>query len=197
MNALQSYDFAPVMNYPDPDRLFVLDLSKGYDPDFIRTKTWAVGKYNEKRTGMYTAEQYRGKRDIHMGIDIWTRAGAPVFSFYDGKIAYMKDHRQDGNYGPTLVLEYKLNANSLFALYGHLSRASLDKLKVGQKVERGQKIAELGSEEVNGGWAPHLHFQLSAEDPGGADMPGVVADEEREQALQTYPDPRLVLGDLY
>jgi len=197
MNDLSPYDFAPVMNYPEPDDLFVLDLSKGYDPDFIRTKKWAVGKYNEKRTGMYTAEQYQGKRNIHMGIDIWTKAGAPVYSFYDGKIAYMKDHRQDGNYGPTLVLEYKLNADTLFALYGHLSRASLDGFKVGQKVERGQKIAELGSEEVNGGWVPHLHFQLSVKDPGRADMPGVVGDEERKKALVLYPDPRLILGNLY
>ncbi|HET6528601.1 MAG TPA: hypothetical protein VFG39_07595, partial [Balneolaceae bacterium] len=59
------------------------------------------------------------------------------------------------------------------------------------------KIAEIGTEEVNGGWAPHLHFQLSVDDPGKADLPGVVSDDEREQALELYPDPRLVLGELY
>lgn len=197
MNDLSDFNFAPVMNYPAPNQLFVFNLSGGYDPDLIRTKKWAVGRYNEKRTGMYTAEYYKGERNIHMGIDIWTRVGAPVFSFYAGKVAYKKDHRQKGNYGPAFVLKYELNEVTLFALYGHLSRESLDKFKVGEKVERGQKIAELGSEEVNGGWVPHLHFQLSVEDPGQPDMPGVVAEKDREEALGIYPDPRLVLGNIY
>jgi murein DD-endopeptidase MepM/ murein hydrolase activator NlpD len=195
MADFSKYDFNPVMNYPE--ELYVFDLSRNYDPEFIRSKKWAIGKYNEKRTGMYKAKQYRGKRNIHMGIDIWTEAGAPVFSFYDGRVAYMEDHKQEGNYGPTLIIRYALDATTLFALYGHLSRACLKSLKVGEPVEKGQKIAELGSEEVNGGWVPHLHFQLSNEDPGQADMPGVVANEDREEALQPYPDPRIVLGDIY
>lgn len=197
MNDLSSYNFAPVMHYPDPEQLYVLDLSKGYDPEFIRSKKWAIGKYNEKRTGMYTADQYKGKRNIHMGIDIWTEAGAPVFSFYEGRIAYMKDHRQGGNYGPMLILRYQLDETELFALYGHLDRPSLEKFRIGDRVESGQKIAHLGEKEVNGGWAPHLHFQLSVQDPGQPDMPGVVAEDEREKALALYPDPQLILGKLY
>lgn len=195
MNYFKKYNFAPVMDYPED--LYVFDLSKNYDPDFIASKSWAVGKYNEKRTGMYTAEQYRGKRNIHMGIDIWTSVGSPVFSFYEGTIAYIYDHKQEGNYGPTLVLKYVFDNAVLFGLYGHLSRACLEERQVGEKVQKGQKIAELGGEQVNGGWVPHLHFQLSWEDPGKADMPGVVAHENREEALKTFPDPRIVLGDLY
>lgn len=197
MNDLSSHNFAPVMNYPDPEQLYVLDLSKGYDPEFIRTKEWAIGRYNEKRSGMYTADQYEGKRNIHMGIDIWTEAGAPVFSFHEGSIAYMRDHRQRGNYGPMLIVNYQLQKTELFALYGHLDRQCLAKFKVGDTVERGQKIAHLGREGVNGGWAPHLHFQLSVQNPGEPDMPGVVSEEEREEALELYPDPRLILGKLY
>ena len=49
----------------------------------------------------------------------------------------------------------------------------------------------------NGGWEPHLHFQLSYQEPETHDMPGVVAPSDREEALQIYPDPRLVLGTLY
>ncbi|MGK7371751.1 MAG: peptidoglycan DD-metalloendopeptidase family protein, partial [Candidatus Halalkalibacterium sp. M3_1C_030] len=161
------------------------------------TKPWALGKYNEKRTKMYTAVQYEGKRNIHMGIDIWTDSGAPVFSFYEGTLAYKKNHAQQGNYGPTLVVKYEIGEVTLYALYGHLSLESLSEKEIGQDIEKGQKIAELGDESVNGGWAPHLHFQLSVKDPGGADMPGVVADEFREEALKMYPDPRIVLGDIY
>ena len=42
-----------------------------------------------------------------------------------------------------------------------------------------------------------MHFQLSFEEPLTHDMPGVVADKDHAQALRTFPDPRLVLGDLY
>lgn len=188
-------DFARVMNYPD--EMYIFDFMRHYDPDFISTKKWGIGRYNEKRNGMYVAPQYDNRRNIHMGIDIWTEAGSPVFSFYGGTIAYLRDNNETGNYGPTLVIEYDLNRRKLFALYGHLSRPSLENWSPGDAVGRGEQIATLGKATVNGGWAPHLHFQLSVEDPGEADMPGVVADGERDRALRVYPDPRRVLGDLY
>ena len=195
MTDLSEFEFAPVMDYPE--ELFVFDLTERYDPDFIRTKSWAVGRYNEKRTRMYTAEQYEGKRNIHMGVDIWTKAGAPVYAFYDGILVYKENHNQQGNYGPTLVTRHELGSLTLYALFGHLSESCLDNLEIGESVEKREKIAELGAETVNGGWAPHLHFQLSIQDPGEADMPGVVADEFHEEALKLYPDPRIVLGDIY
>lgn len=191
----EALDFTRVMKYPG--ELFVFDFSGGYDPDFIRTKKWGIGRYDEKRPGMYVAPQYDNRRNIHMGIDIWTEAGSPVFSFYRGTIAYLGDNSETGNYGPTLVVEYDLNTAPLFALYGHLSRPSLEIWSPGDAVGRGEQIATLGTAAVNGGWVPHLHFQLSLEDPGEADMPGVVADEDHERALRVYPDPRKVLGDLY
>ena len=58
-------------------------------------------------------------------------------------------------------------------------------------------MQKAGSEEVNGGWPPHVHFQLSLKEPETHDMPGVVEQEARESALEIYPDPRLVLGLLY
>lgn len=187
--------FVRVMDYPD--EMFVFDFTEGYDPGFIRSKEWGIGRYNEKRSEMYVAPQYQNRRDIHMGIDIWTRAGAKVYSFYEGEVAYMRDNNQPGDYGPTIVVKYSIEETTLFALYGHLSKKSLENISVDKSVSAGQKIAELGTEEVNGGWVPHLHFQLSLEDPGEADMPGVVSEENHEEALLVYPDPRTVLGPLY
>ena len=58
-------------------------------------------------------------------------------------------------------------------------------------------ICWMGDKDENGGWDPHLHFQLSLIEPETHDMPGVVSPEDREQALRDYPDPRLVLGPIY
>lgn len=192
---LSNHTFAPVMDYPDG--MYVFDLSQSYDPQFIASKEWGIGKYNEQRMTMYTAPQYEGQRNIHMGIDIWAAKGKSVYIFADGEVAYMADNREPGNYGPTIVTRHEIEGQGFFALFGHLSRESLEMVFVGQELSRGQKIAELGSEDVNGGWVPHLHFQLSVQDPGEADLPGVVSEADRDEALKRYPDPRLVLGDIY
>lgn len=195
---MNDYNFAKVMDYPDdPSNLYVFDFSKGYDAEFIRTKKWGVGRYNEKRNNMYVTSLFGGERTVHMGIDIWAKKGEPVFSIYDGEVVYLQDNEQPGDYGPTIVIAYKFNDRLLYALYGHLSSKSLQMVSVGEQVKKGQQIAGLGDQDVNGGWVPHLHFQLSTEDPGEADMPGVVAEKDRAEALEKYPDPRLVLDDLY
>jgi murein DD-endopeptidase MepM/ murein hydrolase activator NlpD len=192
-----SFDFAPIMDYPDRGQMKVFDLTGDYDPEYVESFQWGIGKYDERRPNMYTAPQYKNARNIHMGIDIWSEAGQPVYSFYDGTICYKAYHNQRGNYGPTLVLQYKLNSQKLFALYGHLSRTSLNDNSVGERVEKSQQIATVGLKEENGDWVPHLHFQLSWQDPGKADMPGVVSKEEHQKALKSYPDPQLVTGYFY
>lgn len=183
------------MNYPPKMKVF--DLSESYDPDYIRSFKWGIGKYNEKRRNMYNTPQYEGSRNIHMAIDIWTAAGSPVYAFDDGVIAYFQDNNRPGDYGPTIVTKHRLGGETIYALYGHLSKESLEQIEMGQMVQKGEQIATIGAEEVNGGWAPHLHFQLLIKDPGEADMPGVVSDEDHEQALNDFPDPRIVLGELY
>ena len=95
---------------------------------------------------------------------------------------------------PTIVLKHKVNGDFIFALHGHLSVQDLEKNCVGDILNRGEVFASVGTREENGGWPPHLHYQVSWEDPGEADMPGVVAEEEREEALQKYPDPDVILN---
>jgi len=187
--------FAPVVKMPpDPE---ILDLKDGLNVEYIREVRWAIGRYNEKREGMYTAAQYEGRRNIHMGIDFWAPAGHNVYSFYDGVIAYMQDNNQRGNYGPTIVTRHSIGEKNIFALWGHLSRKSLQMHKPGDQISKGEKLAELGDETENGNWPPHLHFQLSWNDPGEADMPGVVSEENHTEVLNIYPDPRIVLGEVY
>ena len=46
----------------------------------------------------------------------------------------------------------------------------------------------MGDKHENGGWEPHLHFNLSLVEPETHDMPGVVSPENRLEALAKYPD---------
>lgn len=186
------------MDHPDdPSEFHVFDFTKGYDAEFIRKQGWGIGRYNEFRTNMYETPLFNNERNLHIGIDIWAPSGEPVYSFWGGEVVYIKDNDNPGDYGPTIVIKYDFDESFLYALYGHLSKESLQMVSVGEVIRKGQQIATLGDKGVNGGWAPHLHFQLAVEDPGKADMPGVVSDDDREEALKTYPDPRIVLGDLY
>ena len=51
--------------------------------------------------------------------------------------------------------------------------------------------ARLGSDDVNGGWLPHLHFQLILEiGEARGDFPGVFRKSERERWRRVCPDPR-------
>lgn len=192
-------DRYPVMNLPENYK--VLDFSSGYESEkifrYIRQGGWAVGGYNEKRPNMYLAPQYENRRNIHLGIDIWAPAGEPVYAPLDGIVRYTEFHDQVGNYGATVVLKHKYKGEDIYALYGHLSLNSLKHAAGLNSVKAGEVIGWLGEEHENGDWPPHLHYQLSRKDPGEADMPGVVSEEEREEALQIYPDPRIILGDIY
>ena len=187
--------FHPVVDYKGP--FHHLDLSQPKDPKQIKALGWAIGGYNEKREAMYLAAHYEGRRNIHVGIDIWHSAGTPLYNFYDGTIVYQRFNDRDLDYGATIVTRHVIQGQELYALWGHLNRAALSYRSVGDPIQAGAKIAEMGPPEENGGWLPHLHLQLSWVDPGEADMPGVVAEEDRQKALNQYPDPRLVLEPLY
>ena len=67
------------------------------------------------------------------------------------------------------------------------------------QVRAGQVIGWIGAahDGINGGWVPHLHFQLSLLQPRIADWPGVVCRQHRDIARRIYPDPRQVLGNLW
>ena len=186
--------FHPVIHLP-PD-VQVLDLSSPEGVEAPRTSVFSVGRYNEVRC-IYTQPLFGGKRNIHVGIDLGAPAGTPVHAFMAGEIFALGNNDKDGDYGPTLVTRHEIEGEEIWALLGHLSLASLEGKTVGQAVARGEVLGWVGQEGENGGWPTHVHFQLSRVEPVGADLPGVVTAEEREQALRDWPDPRCVLGPIY
>ncbi|MES2964005.1 MAG: peptidoglycan DD-metalloendopeptidase family protein [Bdellovibrionota bacterium] len=193
------FEFHPVIAMPEGYEVY--DFTKSYDPKRPRASTHGVGRYDEKRSGMYETElfdpQSSHRRDVHIGVDLAAPVGTEVHAFYDGVIFLTAINPAPGDYGGTIVTEHRLGERTIWALHGHLSHASVAKAKAGAAVKAGDVIGWLGDESENGGWNPHVHFQLSWLRPEKCDMPGVVADRDREQALRDYPDPRLVLGRLY
>lgn len=188
--------YHPVVDYAGP--FDVLDLTDSYDPEAIEKLGWAIGRYDERRrSGMYVSDLYAAGRDHHMGIDIWAPAGTPVYAFADGIVYGAADNANPRDYGPTVVTEHESDGVLFWALWGHLSRRSLSLREAGSRFAGGDIIGYMGGDDENGGWAPHLHLQLSVLPPHGADMPGVVAHSERSAARQLYPDPRAVLGPVY
>jgi len=178
-----------------PDEYTVRDLSRGYweTPE----SEFSVGKYDELRPGMYNSEIFRGKRSLHVGIDIGGPVGTPCMSFMDGEISHFGYNPKPGDYGYVIITKHSIDDQNVWALYGHLDSKSVEGKFVGQTISAGETVGWFGDSGENGGWEPHLHFQLSLVQPETHDMPGVVAPEDRDQALKDYPDPRLVLGPLY
>jgi murein DD-endopeptidase MepM/ murein hydrolase activator NlpD len=191
-----------------PAEYEVYDFTQGYDANRVLKHPFGIGRYAEKRPTLYkdhalfhTAQA--SVRDIHMGIDIGAPLGTPVVSFWDGEIFDQKHHPAAGDYGSTIITKHQLTlvgsqeTRTLYALHGHLSLASLQAHPLGASLIKGTVLGWVGDRHENGGWNPHLHFQLSWKEPQGCDLPGAVNDAQLEQGLKDYPDPRCILGMLY
>ena len=86
---------------------------------------------------------------MHEGVDISNRVGTPVISPADGMVS---DIGNDWAHGKVLVISHGFGITSR---YSHLDKTLV---KVGQKVKRGDKIAEVGVSGKTTG--PHLHYEI-------------------------------------
>jgi murein DD-endopeptidase MepM/ murein hydrolase activator NlpD len=158
---------------------------------------YGIGGYMEHRTMYARSPLFDAPgepRRLHLGIDIWATAGTQVYSPLNGTVHSFNDNNNLGDYGPTIILQHDLDVTTLYSLYGHLSRKSLNGLSVGKPVAKNQKIGELGDSKVNGHWPPHLHFQLMFDMEGNTgDFPGVGRFSEKAKWLKNTPDPNLIL----
>jgi len=215
--------FAPVMGFPlDENNVTVLDLGPA-SPLFERQDHWTdmealgsrlqaeisragaragIGRYNEARL-IYASPVFRPAHDphaegrtVHLGVDVFVPAGADVLAPLDGVVHSFRDNAARLDYGPTVILEHAPAPGiKFYTLYGHLGRASLARLKTGEAVPKGARIGAVGPMGENGGWPPHLHFQVIVDMLGqSGDFPGVAADRDRDLWLALSPDPAPLLG---
>ncbi|MEM9633609.1 MAG: aminotransferase class III-fold pyridoxal phosphate-dependent enzyme [Pseudomonadota bacterium] len=161
---------------------------------------YGIGIYGEDRT-VYKSDAFEMgspeiRRSVHLGIDVFAPDYEPVYAPIAGTVAFYHDDAVCNGFGPTILLEHETSEGDRFwTLYGHLSRRSCEKLKIGQKIERGEAFAEFGPREENGEWPPHLHFQIVTDHLGlEARMHGVGVRQQWPVWREISPDPSVILG---
>lgn len=173
---------------------------RAFDTWFAQTgATYGLGLYGENRT-VYATPQFADsaspeRRTMHLGVDVFAPAGTPVFAPYDGRVHVLTYNADPLDYGHTLMLEHRAEGLRFYTLYGHLAGTLPELLSHGATVQAGQHIADLGDWHENGGWAPHLHFQIITDmlDQTGGNFFGVGHASLWDIWQQISPDPNLIL----
>lgn len=158
----------------------------------------AFGGYNEERnlykSSLIFNDDEKEERNIHIGIDLWVKAGTAVLAAVEGTVFGFDFNAGKGNYGPTIILKHTIENQTFYTLYGHLSVESIENLEIGTLFKKGQTLATLGDPSVNGGYSPHLHFQIIKNMEGHfSDYPGVCSKKTLDFYLENCPDPNLLL----
>ena len=93
-----------------------------------------------------------GQRRFHHGLDIAAPVGSPIHSLTDGLVVHAGPL---GGLGQVVKVQ-KFDGTQF--VYGHCSQTSV---KVGQQIQRGQKLAEVGS--TGRSTSSHLHLEIRAD----------------------------------
>ena len=161
-----------------------------------------VGRYNEARL-LYTSPLFASganptdeRRTVHLGIDLFAQPGTPVRAPLEGVVHAAANNKAPLDYGHVVILRHDpADGPQFFTLYGHLASDCLSTLKIGERIAAGKQFASIGDVHENGGWAPHLHFQIILDLLDlGTDFPGVARASERGVWTSLSPDPNLLLG---
>lgn len=107
---------------------------------------------------------YAGTRTKHKGIDYACPQGTSVNSAVSGKVVFAGLHKIGRGWGRSYGLHVIIDNDrfqdgtaGLWAGYCHLSKIDI---KVGERVNKGDKIGEVGSTGNSSG--NHLHFEIQS-----------------------------------
>ena len=161
-----------------------------------------LGYYCEPRL-VYTAPAFRrgdrkidNRRTVHLGVDVFSAAGTTVHAPMEATVAFAGARAAYLDYGGVVILRHEAPSGAgFFTLYGHLAPGSLAGLRAGQRLETGERFASLGDVSENGGWNPHLHFQLALTTAGfDDDWPGAADPDELFLLKEIFPNPAALLN---
>lgn len=109
---------------------------------------WPVAGWPTSGYG-YRRSPYTGLLQLHEGIDIAARLGSAIRAPADGEVIFAGIR---SGYGNTLVINHGYGISSF---YGHCARVMM---KAGDKIRRGDIIAEVGNTGRSTG--PHVHYEV-------------------------------------
>ena len=115
-----------------------------YVPSIRPVDVGFISSYFGKRKDPFT-----GRYTRHEGVDFSARRGSPIYATAHGTVTSAKYER---GYGYTIKIDH---GNGIVTKYAHNQKMLV---KRGNKVERGQVIAELGSSGRS--TAPHVHYEV-------------------------------------
>lgn len=160
-----------------------------------------IGPWGEART-VYTSDIFRsrfveGERRVHhLGLDLFMQAGTVLRTPLAATVKSVEIEEDPLGYGCLVALEHRPDGCPAFVtLWGHLAHEAMGRLTPGQHLEACAVVGEMGAPAENGGWAPHLHFQIST-DPGLAarDILGVGEARYLPVWAELFPDAADLAG---
>ncbi len=128
-----------------------------------------IGSWGEKRT-VYTDKAFEsrfidGQRRIHhLGVDLFMPAGTPLYTPLAATVISVEIEHEPLGYGGLVKLEHSPEGCPPFVtLWGHMAHEALERLKPGQELQAGDLVGHMGGIHENGGWTPHLHFEMTTD----------------------------------
>jgi hypothetical protein len=110
-------------------------------PSIWPARGWLTSRFGAR------VSPFTGRTQKHSGIDIASRQGTPIIAPARGRVSFVG---KKGPLGNTLVVDHGFGVRTV---YGHTHDIHV---KSGEKVDRGQLIASIGSTGRSTG--PHLHY---------------------------------------
>ena len=112
-------------------------------PSIWPTKGWMTSRYGPR------ISPFTGRRQFHAGIDVAAATGAPIIAPARGRVTFVG---YKGPLGKSVVVDHGFGVRTV---YGH---AHVIHVKIGDEVQRGQLLAEVGNTGRSTG--PHLHYAV-------------------------------------
>ena len=159
-----------------------------------------IGPWGEERP-VYSSDAFRSvfapdqRRALHLGLDLFAPAGSNVRTPLDGVVADLFETDIPLDYGHAVLLRHEPEDMVFYSLWGHLSAQTVSNRKVGDRLQAGDVIGQLGDTHENGNWQPHVHIQLITYEPARAgDIIGAGEAGYLDVWRELFPDPAQFAG---